>query len=115
MSKEVLIINLNSDDQYQPILDSRSQSCGMRSGRVVLHVGQSCGWHSTNACEEVLIFLSGRGTALIGEKQTTYQVGKEKILYIPPNTIHNIENTGDKPLIYIYCVAPVASDSINSS
>ena len=79
----------------------------MRSGRVYLKPGEECGQHGTKAHEETLVFLSGNGTAFIGEKETAFEVGQGKICYIPPNTLHNIKNTGDLPLVYIYCVAPV--------
>jgi mannose-6-phosphate isomerase-like protein (cupin superfamily) len=77
----------------------------MRSGRVFLPPGQACGQHSTKAHEELLVFLSGQGLLLIGEERRL-QVGGGKVSYIPPHTIHNVENTGIEPLTYIYCVAP---------
>ena len=106
-SGKVLVIALTDKAEYQPLLTGMPQTSGMRSGRVYLKPGEECGQHSTKAHEETLVFLSGRGTALIGEKETPFEVGREKICYIPSNTLHNIKNTGDLPLIYIYCVAPV--------
>jgi mannose-6-phosphate isomerase-like protein (cupin superfamily) len=106
-SGEVLVIDLTDAPEYQPLLKGVPQTSGMRSGRVYLKPGEECGRHSTEAHEEMLIFLSGKGTALIGEGETPFEVGQGKICYIPPNTLHNIKNTGDEPLIYVYCVAPV--------
>jgi mannose-6-phosphate isomerase-like protein (cupin superfamily) len=108
-SRNVLIIDLLDKPEYQPLLTGLPQTCGMRSGRVYLKPGEECGQHSTKANEEMLTFLSGKGTALIGEEKNALAVGKGKISYIPPNTLHNIVNTGDEPLVYIYCVAPVQS------
>ena len=96
---------LNDQTQHQPLLTGMPQTKGMRSGRVYLLPGQDCGRHSTETNEEMLIFLSGQGQADIGEK--TFLVGAGKIIYIPPQTIHNIVNTSDEPLCYVYCVAPV--------
>jgi oxalate decarboxylase/phosphoglucose isomerase-like protein (cupin superfamily) len=31
------------------------------------------------------------------------------LVYIPPATRHNVKNTGDKILEYVYVVAPIAS------
>ena len=109
-SEKVLIIDLNKSAEYQKLLDGRPQTCGMRSGRVYVHPGRTCGRHSTNQNEEVLVFLSGHGLLLIGEKDSL-QVGEGKVSYIPPHTIHDVKNTGTEPLIYIYCVAPVRDKS----
>jgi mannose-6-phosphate isomerase-like protein (cupin superfamily) len=114
LSGKVLIIDLTDKPEYQPLLTGMPQTSGMRSGRVYLKYGEEIGQHSTKAHEETLVFLSGKGAALIGEKETAFEVGQGKICYIPPNTLHNIKNTGDLPLVYIYCVAPVASAKDNS-
>lgn len=109
-SKKVLIIDLNKKAEYQRLLDGKTQSCGMRSGRVYIKPGQSCGRHSTEQHEEVLVFLSGQGLLLIGE-QDSHRVGEGKVSYIPPHTLHDVKNTGTEPLIYIYCVAPAGGQS----
>ena len=106
-SEKALVIELNDSPEYQPILTGVPQTNGMRSGRVYLKPGEACGEHSTKAHEETLVFLSGKGAALIGDGEKSFEVGKGKICYIPPNTEHNIKNTGQEPLVYIYCVAPV--------
>jgi mannose-6-phosphate isomerase-like protein (cupin superfamily) len=106
--KKACIIDLEPDCEYQKLLQGRPQTRGMRSGRVCLQPGQSIGEHSTGQHEEVLVFLSGRGSALVGDNDIL-EIGEGKIAYIPPNTTHNMKNTADEPLIYIYCVAPVNS------
>jgi mannose-6-phosphate isomerase-like protein (cupin superfamily) len=119
-SEKVLVIELNDKAEYQRILEGQPQSRGMRSGRVYINPGQSCGRHSTKKHEELLVFLSGRGLLLIGEsgygglrpdEQDSYEVGEGKVCYIPPNTEHDVKNTGAEPLIYIYCVAPAGEES----
>ena len=104
-SEKVIMIELNEKGEYQRILEGRPQTCGMRSGRVYIEPGQSCGRHSTKQHEELLVFLSGRGLLLIGE-QDSFQVGEGKVCYIPPYTDHDVKNIGTGPLTYIYCVAP---------
>ncbi len=106
-SGTLLVIALADKPEYQPLLSGVPQTCGMRSGRVYLKPGEECGQHSTKAHEETLVFLSGKGTSLIGEEGEALDVSQGKICYIPPNTLHNIRNTGTEPLVYIYCVAPV--------
>ncbi len=105
---KALVIDLTDAPEYQPLLKGVPQTSGMRSGRVYLKPDEECGQHSTKAHEEMLVFLSGKGTALIGENETSFEVGQGKICYIPPNTLHNVKNTGNLPFVYIYCVAPVS-------
>jgi mannose-6-phosphate isomerase-like protein (cupin superfamily) len=107
-SEKVIVVNLNDSPDYQKLLDGETQTRGMRAGRVYLRPGKTCGQHSTGSNEEVLVFLSGQGVLLAGENDS-FQVGKGKVSYIPPNTVHDVKNTGGEPLIYIYCVAPVGS------
>jgi mannose-6-phosphate isomerase-like protein (cupin superfamily) len=102
----ILVIELETAAQFQRLLEGRPQTCGMRSGRVCLQPGESCGRHSTNDREEMLVFLSGKGLALIGDKEDSFEIGQGKVAYIPPQTIHNIKNTGTEPLVYVYCVNP---------
>ena len=108
-SEKVLIIDLNEDPENQRLLAGEPQTCGMRSGRVYLAPGKSCGRHSTKDREELLVFLSGRGELLIGENDR-YQVGQGKVSYIAPHTDHDVSNTSDEPLVYVYCVASVTDD-----
>lgn len=105
-SEKVLVIDLSEQCECQKLLDGEPQTCGMRSGRVYLQPGEACGQHNTNHYEEMLVFLSGSGQLLISE-ENSFQVGKGKVSYIPPNTIHDVKNIGSEPLIYIYCVASV--------
>jgi quercetin dioxygenase-like cupin family protein len=105
--QKFIALELDQQPQYQPLLKGIPQTCGMRSGRVYLKPGEECGQHSTNTNEEMLIFISGKGTAFIGEEKIAHEVVKDNIIYIPPYLDHNIKNTGSDPLIYVYCVAPV--------
>jgi len=107
--EKVLVIDLKRDAENQKLLDGKPQTRGMRCGRVYLPQGRSCGQHSTGNNEEVLVFLSGRGELLIGENGS-FRVGQGKVSYIPSHTGHDVKNTGSKPLVYIYCVAPISSE-----
>lgn len=104
-TQKVLVVDLNNNNEYQKLLDGEPQTCGMRSGRVHLAAGKSCGQHSTRDNEELLVFLGGQGELVIGEEQPL-RIGKGKVAYIPPRTLHDVRNTGTEPLVYIYCVAP---------
>ena len=111
MTQKVLVIDVNdTTEKHQQLLDGPPQTLGMRSGRLCLQPDQACSQHSTHENEEMLVFLTGQGQALIGTDQTPKDVAQGKILYIPPNTIHSIKNTAKAPLTYIYCVVPVKSE-----
>ena len=70
-----------------------------------LEPGKACGQHSTHRNEEVLVFLAGRGCLHIGDSERL-DVGAGKVAYIPPQTLHDVENNASEPLVYIFCVAP---------
>jgi mannose-6-phosphate isomerase-like protein (cupin superfamily) len=106
-SQNVLVIDLDDKPENQRLLAGTPQTHGMRSGRVYLSPGQACGLHSTKDREELLVFLDGEGELIIGQDKS-YQVGKGKVCYIPPQTDHDVKNTGSEPLVYVYGVAPVA-------
>ena len=87
------------------LLHGIPQTAGMRSGFVRLKPGASVGWHTTGQNEEALVVLRGRGEALI-EGQPGRALEAPMLAYIPPATRHNVTNTGDEPLEYVYVVAP---------
>lgn len=80
----------------------------MRSGFVRLKPGETVGWHTTGQHEEALVILHGTGEAQI-EGHGSLPLKSEMLAYIPPATRHNVKNTGDTILEYVYVVAPVAS------
>lgn len=101
-------VELLENSQYQSLLkkDGQLLTHGMHSGRVHLEPGKECGTHNTEDKEELLVFITGQGQAHI-EGQDPIEVGQGKVMYIPPQTQHNIVNTSDQPLSYVFCVAPV--------
>ena len=100
-------VTLNDEPGFQRLLPGEPQTHGMKSGRVYLEATKSCGQHSTKGNEELLVFLAGEGTVHIGDSDQL-DVGAGKVAYIPPRTLHDVENTGSAPLAYIYCVAPAS-------
>ena len=101
-----LILPLQCAEGDCPLLHGSPQTAGMRSGFVRLKPGQSVGWHTTGKNEESLVVLRGRGEARI-EGQPARAFNAPTLIYIPPETRHNIANTGDELLEYVYVVAPV--------
>lgn len=90
------------------LLQGATQTAGMRSGLVRLKSNETVGWHTTCDHEESLIILEGQGKALI-EGQQGQPFVAPALVYIPPSTRHNVENTGKETLVYVYVVAPVKS------
>jgi mannose-6-phosphate isomerase-like protein (cupin superfamily) len=90
-----------------PLLKGFPQTAGLRSGFVRLKPGETVGWHTTGQNEETLVILHGQGEAEI-EGAAAMPVAEKMIAYIPPATRHNVKNTGDGPLEYVYVVAPAA-------
>lgn len=81
----------------------------MRSGFVRLQPGAAVGWHTTGKNEEALVILHGQGEALI-DGQAKQPFVAPALVYIPPVTRHNVENTGKELLEYVYVVAPAKSE-----
>ena len=101
---QVQHFTLKSDSDYQPLLKGPPQTGGMHSGHVTLKPGQQMHRHSTEANEEMLIFLQGRGQVVLGG--TKVAVGAGEALYIPPQTEHEVHSEGPEDLRYVYTVAP---------
>ena len=88
-----------------PLLKGLPQTTGMRSGFVSLKPGATVGWHTTGKNEEALVILHGQGEALI-DGQAKQPFVAPALVYIPPETRHNVANTGKELLEYVYVVAP---------
>ncbi|MCE5185776.1 MAG: cupin domain-containing protein [Planctomycetaceae bacterium] len=109
--KKAFMIEINSEKNYQRLVPGVPETFGLKSGRVYLEPGADCGRHNTENKEEQLVFLFGSGTAEIADEKL--QVGAGKVCYIPPRTEHNIINTGQDPLIYIFTTAPADGHSVH--
>ena len=93
-------------EDYQLLLDGPPQTRGMRCGRVVLKPGETAGEHSTGQYEEVLVILEGQGE-LWCKDLPSLAAEKGYLLYVPPQVIHDVRNTGTVKLRYLYIVVPV--------
>jgi mannose-6-phosphate isomerase-like protein (cupin superfamily) len=99
-------ITLSPDPVEQPLLTGPPQTGGMRSGRVVLKAGEAMHRHSTRGNEELLVVLQGKARVLLGRETLSLEAGQ--VLYIPPETEHELRNESPDELRYIYTVAPAA-------
>jgi len=102
LTPQRITLPLNGKSSFS-ILDA-SQTMRVQSGLVVLMPGENVGEHSTGAHEETIIILEGRGEVhLGGHDRQAAEYGH--VFYVPPHMRHNVRNTGDIPLRYIYVVA----------
>jgi mannose-6-phosphate isomerase-like protein (cupin superfamily) len=98
---KVKIIKLESGAKYQRLFNKDSGTCGMKSGHVLLKEAEEVGEHSTNDLEEALVILKGKGSLFINNKDgVDFESGA--VLYVPPDTIHNVKNTGKENLEYVF-------------
>ena len=102
---EPKVIMLDTEGkEYVRLLGGPPDSIIMRSGAVTLQPGKTVGKHNTESYEEHVIMLEGEGSMILSEnKQLEMRVGT--VLYCPPDTEHDVKNTGSAPLRYIYVVA----------
>jgi Mannose-6-phosphate isomerase len=76
----------------------------MHSGLVRLNPGQDVGLHSTKQNEEMLVILDGQGEVEL-EGQALLKISDGQVTYVPPETRHNVRNTGSVPLKYVFIVS----------
>ena len=95
------IVKLEFDSKYQRLLNRDSGTCGIKAGHVILKKGEEIGEHSTNDMEEALVVLKGKGQLVINKKENL-DFEDNSVLYVPPETIHNVKNTGEEILEYIF-------------
>ena len=60
-------------------------------------------WHD-HPQDEVYFVLEGSGEMCLGSERRT--LGALQAVFIPPGVFHQLTNTGDTPLKFIYCYGP---------
>ncbi len=100
-SKKARLIRLESKERYQRLVSKELGSFGVKSGHVILNPGENIGEHTTSEREEVIVILQGSGEATI-DKDEILKIEKDSVLYIPPQTNHDVKNTGTNILEYIF-------------
>jgi quercetin dioxygenase-like cupin family protein len=104
--QKVKIISLDGDAKYKRLLGGAPETRGMKSGYVILQPGESVGAHSTGSKEEAIIILEGELQVILDGKFCMTACSGQ-VLYIPPETQHDMKNAADSAARYIYVVAPV--------
>jgi mannose-6-phosphate isomerase-like protein (cupin superfamily) len=99
------VVKLDSGGKdYLQVLGGPPESVTMKSGLVVLVPNKSVGRHSTKQNEELLVVLEGQGE-MIFKNGSKLDVKANHALYCPPETEHDVRNTGTTVLRYVYVVA----------
>jgi mannose-6-phosphate isomerase-like protein (cupin superfamily) len=96
----------NAGQREQQLLGGPPETVTMRSGLIVLQPGQSVGKHGTGQHEEELVVLEGQGR-MIFHDGTHLDLAANHVLYCPPETEHDVRNTGTGVLRYVFIVASV--------
>lgn len=78
-------------------------STGMKSGYVILHRGDEVGEHVTDNREEVLYIIEGEAKVTVGDMAEYAEAGS--MIYIPPQTKHNVANESEEDVKYVYVTA----------
>jgi mannose-6-phosphate isomerase-like protein (cupin superfamily) len=102
-SAKVIALDAHGGD-YLQLLGGAPESVTMRSGLVILAPQHSVGKHSTGQNEEILIVLAGKGEMMFKDKHSL-PVEANHAVYCPPQTEHDVKNTGTDELRYVYVVA----------
>ncbi len=99
-------VALDSSVKELIVLNGRPESMGMKSGYIVLSPGKSVGKHGTGHHEELLVVLEGAGEILFKDGSKLL-VKANTAVYCPPETEHDVMNSGSQVLRYVYVVAEV--------
>lgn len=104
MRKEkVFSVELKGRQRFTRLLGDSSKK-GLRAGLVVLKPKESVGEHKTEHKEEVIIILNGSATIYYG-KNKKIKAPQDTFVYIPPETLHDVKNSGSRILRYLYVTA----------
>ncbi len=101
-----LFVELTGSERFQRLLPGIPVTAGMKSGYVTLQPGESVGEHKTESKEESIIILEGRADVYC-QGRSVFSASRNSLVYIPPETCHDIKNSGDGLLRYVYVVVPV--------
>ncbi|HPB67285.1 MAG TPA: cupin domain-containing protein [Candidatus Omnitrophota bacterium] len=107
-SQKPLCVRCAGAEKFTRLLSGRPVTAGMKSGYVTLPAGEAVGEHVTSGREEAIVILEGRADIFCGGKNI-FSADAVSLVYIPPETLHNIRNAGPGRLCYVYVVSPVVS------
>ncbi|MDD5476634.1 MAG: cupin domain-containing protein [Candidatus Omnitrophica bacterium] len=105
-TKKVFCTRLKGERRFLRLLGDSTKTKGLRAGLVTLRPKELIGEHKTENKEEALIILKGSATVYFG-KNKKLKASEGSFIFIPPETLHNVKNSGRKILQYIYVTSQV--------
>jgi len=103
---KVICTQLKGRQRFLRLLGDSNKAKGLKAGLVTLKSKESIGEHKTENKEEVLIILKGSATIYYSQGKRI-KAPKNSFVFIPPETQHNIKNSGSKILQYIYVTTQI--------
>lgn len=100
------IMELKSKEKFLRLLAGKPETAGIKAGMVTLQPAEIVGEHVTEGKEEAIIVLEGTAEVVIAGK-TAHIIPAPCMIYIPPETLHNVRNPNQVLLKYIYVTSPV--------
>ena len=107
INEKVFCMQLKSSQRFLRLIGDSTKVKGLRSGLVTLRSGESIGEHVTTNKEEAIIILKGLATVCFG-KNKKLKAKSNSLVFIPPETVHNVMNFGSKILQYVYITTQVS-------
>ena len=104
--KKVFCTQLKGRQRFLRLLGDSDKAKGLRSGLVTLKPQELIGKHKTENKEEALIILKGKATIYFGRNKKL-NASRNSFVFIPPETLHNVKNSGRKILQYVYVTTQV--------
>jgi mannose-6-phosphate isomerase-like protein (cupin superfamily) len=104
---KIRLITLKKAEKFTRLLGGFPETMGIKSGHVILKPGENVGEHVTEAKEEVIIILKGKAVILCGNDDEPIIAVERSVVYVPPETAHDVKNIGGDVLEYVYVVSPV--------
>lgn len=99
-------MQLKGKQRFLRLLGDSKKVKGLRSGLVTLKPKEFIGEHKTENKEELIIILKGSAIVYFG-KNKKFNASKNSCVFIPPETLHNLKNSGNRILQYVYVTAQV--------
>ena len=73
---------------------------------MILNSGESVGAHETENKEEIIVILEGKAEIMC-ESSDSIHAESNSVVYIPPETVHDVRNIGTGKLRYVYVVSMI--------
>lgn len=99
-------MQLKGRQRFLRLLGDSTKTKGLRAGLVTLKPKESIGEHITENKEEAIVIIKGSAKIYFG-KNKMLKVKQNSFVFIPPGTMHNVENLGSKILQYVYITTQI--------